>query len=90
MSSALSETQQRYSQIGIETLAIAFGCKKFHQQICEQYIVSDHKPLEPIFKKGIHEILGRLQNVFLKLQKYDLDIKPGKTMFLSDFLYSLY
>ena len=89
-SSALSETQQRYSQIEKETLAIVFGCKKFHQYIYGQKVVveSDQKPLQSICKKGIHEMPARLQNFLFQLQKYDLDIvfKPGKTMFLADYL----
>ena len=93
-SSALSETQQRYSQIEKETLAIVFGCKKFHQYIYGQKVVveSDHKPLQSIFKKGIHEMPARLQNFLFQLQKYDLDIvfKPGKTMFLADYLSRFY
>ena len=93
-SSALSETQQRYSQIEKETLAIVFGCKKFHQYIYGQKVVveSDHKPLQSIFKKGIHEMPARLQNFLFQLQKYDLDIvfKPGKTMLLADYLSRFY
>ena len=93
-SSALSETQQRYSQIEKETLTIVFGCKKFHQYIYGQKVVveSDHKPLQSIFKKGIHEMPARLQNFLFQLQKYDLDIvfKPGKTMFLADYLSRFY
>lgn len=75
-SSVLSETQQRYSQIDKETLAIVFGCKKFHQYIYGQKVVveSDHKPLQSIFKKGIHEMPARLQIFLFQLQKYDLDI----------------
>ena len=51
-----SETQKRYSQIKKETLAVVFGCKKFYQYIYGQkvVVVSDHKPLQSIFKKGIH------------------------------------
>ena len=45
-SSALSETQQRYSQIEKETLAIVFGCKMFHQYIYGLKVVveSNDKP----------------------------------------------
>ena len=44
-SCALTETQQRYCQIEKETLAIVFGCKKFHQFIYGQQVTveSDHK-----------------------------------------------
>ena len=89
-SCALTETQQRYSLIEKETLAIVFGCKKFHQYIYGQQVTveSDHKPLQAIYKKGIYEMPARLQNFMFQLQKYDLEIifKPGKSMFLSDHL----
>ena len=75
-SCALTETQQRYSQIEKETLAIVFGCKKFHQYIYGQQVTveSDHKPLQSIYKKGIYEMPARLQNFMFQLQKYDLEI----------------
>ena len=89
-SCALTETQQRYSQIERETLAIVFGCSKFNNFIFGQHVTveSDHKPLQSIHKKGIHEMPVRLQNLMFQLQKYDLDIvfKPGKSMFRSDHL----
>ena len=89
-SCALTETQQRYSQIERETLAIVFGCSKFNNFIFGQHVTveSDHKLLQSIHKKGIHEMPVRLQNLMFQLQKYDLDIvfKPGKSLFLSDHL----
>lgn len=89
-SCALTRTQQNYSQIEKETLAIVFGCKKFHQYIFGQKITveSDHKPLSSIYRKSMHEMPARLQRFFLQLQKYDIEIiyKPGKEMFLADTL----
>ena len=43
-SCALTETQQRYSQIERETLAIVFGCSKFNNFIFGQHVTveSDH------------------------------------------------
>ena len=51
-------------------------------------VETDHKPLQSIYKKGIHEMPARLQNFMFQLQKYEIEIvfKPGKTMFLSDHL----
>ena len=89
-SCALTRTQQNYSQIEKETLAIVFGCKKFHQYIFGQKITveSDHKPLSSIYRKSMHEMPARLQRFFLQLQKYDIEVvyKPGKEMFLADTL----
>ena len=49
-SCALTETQQRYSQIEGETLAIVFGCSKFNNFIFGQHVTakSDHKLLQSI------------------------------------------
>ena len=47
--------------------------------------ISDHKPLQSIYKKGIYEMPARLQNFMFQLQKYDLEI-IFKSMFLSDHL----
>ena len=54
-SRALNPTQQKYSQLEKETLAIVFGCGKFHDYVYgrEFEFESDHKPLESIFRKPI-------------------------------------
>ena len=47
-SCALTETQQRYSQIEKEILAIVFGCEKYSEFIYGQKVTveTDHKPLQ--------------------------------------------
>lgn len=51
-SRALTSSEQNYAQIEKETLAIVFGCEKFHQYIygkkCE--LETDHKPIENMEK----------------------------------------
>ena len=49
---------------------------------------TDHKPLEAIQKKNIANAPPRLQNMLLRLQKYDVNIKyvPGKELILTDAL----
>lgn len=46
-SRALTETQQRYSQIEKETLAIWYGCTTFHDYVYGHNVLveSDHKML---------------------------------------------
>jgi hypothetical protein len=68
-SQALTETQQRYSQIEKETLAIVFGVKKFRQYLYGQKFIveSDHKPLQTIFKKSLKDIPLRLQRMLFDL-----------------------
>lgn len=89
-SRALNPTQQRYSQIEKETLALVFGCQKFHHYLYGRQfeIESDHRPLEHIFRKSISEAPSRIQRFMMQLQRYDFTVKykPGKTMYLSDTL----
>lgn len=89
-SKALNLTQQAYAQIEKETLAIVFGCERFHQYIYgKNFIVeSDHKPLEAIFKKPLHECPARLQRMRMKLLQYDATIvyKKRKELYLADAL----
>lgn len=89
-SKALTETQKRYAQIEKETLAIVFGCTKFHQYIFGKSftIETDHKPLEAIFKKSLDKCPARLQRMRLRLQPYDFCLKyrPGKELLLADAL----
>ena len=93
-SGALNSTQRKYAQIEKETLAIVFGCKKFHYYLYGRHftVESDHKPLESIFKKSIIDTPPRIQRFAMTLQKYDFTIryKPGKSMVISDALSRLY
>lgn len=89
-SRALTDSQQNYAQIEKETLAITFGCTKFHQYIFGRHFVveSDHKPLQSILRKPLHSAPPKLHRLLLCLQKYDLKViyKPGKTMNLAETL----
>jgi hypothetical protein len=89
-SKSLTKAQTNYPQIEKEMLAICFGCDRFHQYIYGKSVVveSDHKPLEPIFKKQINQVPARLQLMLLKLSKYDLTVtwKPGKQLVIPDHL----
>ena len=89
-SRALTTTQQKYSQLEKETLAIVYGCQKFHQYVYGRRIQveTDHKPLQSIFRKPLYEIPARLQKMVLTLQCYDLDVtyKPGSTLVVADHL----
>lgn len=89
-SCALNATQQKYAQIEKEMLVIVFGCQKFHQYLSGRTVEvqTDHKPLESIFKKNLHEAPMRLQRMLLQLQSYDLKVYyvPGKKMYIADAL----
>ncbi|KAJ8880428.1 hypothetical protein PR048_016897 [Dryococelus australis] len=63
---ALTKTQQNYSQIEKEAFAILSACKKFHEYIWgnqEVTIETEHKPLEVIFKKPLHDSPIRLHRI---------------------------
>lgn len=66
---ALSQTEQRYSQIKKELLAIVYACEKFHYCIYGQSVIvhSDHKPLETILTRPFEKISARLQHLCLRL-----------------------
>ncbi|KAJ8336302.1 hypothetical protein SKAU_G00396450 [Synaphobranchus kaupii] len=93
-SRALTDCQRRYAQIEKELLAIVYGCEKFHQYVYgrEVQVESDHKPLESIFKKPLHQAPMRLQRMLLRLQKYNIAVtyKPGKELHIADALSRAY
>ena len=57
-------------------------------QGCRFTVQSDHKLLEMIHLKSMHNMPPRLQRMILQLQKYDMKIeyKPGSEMLLADAL----
>ena len=93
-SRALTPTQQRYAQIEKETLAIVYGVQKFNQYIYGRTtdVETDHKPLQYISNKPLHEAPLRLQKMMLILQRYDLKVKyvPGSELSVADALSRAY
>ena len=89
-SRALTKMRQNYAQIEKETLAVVFGCEKFHQFVYGRTIEieTDHRPLQSIFNKPLQQVPARLQHFLLQLQKYDLQVtyKPGKYLHVADTL----
>jgi hypothetical protein len=83
-SRVLSKTEQAYSQIDREALAIVYGVKKFNNFLSGRsfFICTDHKPLIHIFgeRKGIPKMASsRLQRWAIILSSYSYSIKylPG-------------
>lgn len=89
-SKSLSECQSNYSNIERETLALVFGVTRFHTYLFgkEFTVISDHKPLEMIWRKPLTSAPPRLQRLLVRLQGYDMTVtyRPGSTMVLSDTL----
>ena len=89
-SKSLSNAQSNYSNIERETLALVFGITRFHTYLFgkEFTVITDHRPLETIWKKPLRSAPPRLQRLLIKVQGYRCQVKyrPGKEMILSDTL----
>ena len=90
MSRALTETEQRYSNIERELLAIVFALERLNHHTFGRTITvqSDHQPLQSIWKKLIASTSPRLQRLLLRLAHYDIDIEflCGKENVIADAL----
>ena len=90
-SSSMSPTEQRYSQIEKECLAICNCFQKFDQWPygkSDIEVHTDHQPLETTMKKPFNKAPARLQRMLMKLQRYrfNLTYKRGPTLHLADTL----
>ena len=90
MSRALTETEQRYSNIERELLAIVFALERLNHYTFARTITvqSDHQPLQSIWKKSIVSASPRLQRLLLRLAHYNLNIEflRGKENVIADVL----
>ena len=77
VSRALTETEQRYSNIERELLAIVFALERLSHYIFDRTITvqSDHQLLKSIWKKSIVSASPRLQRLLIRLAHYDLNIE---------------
>ena len=73
---------------------MVFALDKFEQYAYGRFvkIESEHKPLEAIAKKPLRYAPQRLQGMFLKIQKFDINIvsNPGSQMYLANTLSRVY
>ena len=79
-SRSLSASEQNYSMIEKEALAIVFGIKKFHQYLFGRRfsLLTDHRPLTLLLgpKRGIPVLAAsRLQRWAIQLSAYQYDIE---------------
>ena len=75
-SRTLSPVEHRYSQIEREGLAIMFGCLRFEMYLLGRQftIVTDHKPLLPLFNNPRKFGPARVERIRLKLQGFDFTV----------------
>ena len=89
-SKSLTGAESHYANIERELLTIVFACIRFNTYLQgHRFTVQlDHKPLEMIHLKSMHNTPPCLQRMLLQLQKYDMEIKykPGSEMLLADTL----
>lgn len=80
-SKGLSEIERRYSQTEKESLALVWGVERFHYYLTglEFELVTDHKPLEAIFKPT-SRLPARIERWVLRLQSFHFKVifQPGK------------
>ena len=85
-SKSLTGAESHYANIERELLAVVFAYIWFNTYLqgCRFTVQSDHKPLEMIHLKSMHNVPPCLQRMLLQLQKYDMEIKykPGSEMLL--------
>ena len=90
MSRASTETEQRYSNIERELLAIVFALERLNHYTFGRTITvqSDNQPLQSIWKKSIVSASPRLQRLLLRLVHYNLNIEflRGKENVIADAL----
>ena len=90
VSRALTETEQRYSNIERELLAIVFALVRLNHYTFGRTITvqSDHQPLQSIWKKSIVSASPRLQRLLLRPAHYDINTEflCGKENVITDAL----
>ena len=93
VSRALTETEQRYSNIQRELLAIVFALERLNHYTFGRTITvqSNHQPLQSMWKKSIVSTSPRLQRLLLRLAYYDINIEflHGKENVVADTLSSI-
>ena len=82
-SKALTETQQGYTAIEIELLAVAWAMEKFHHFLYVNHFIleMDQKPLEAILSKSLNQATARLQRILIRTFPYNFAVHyiPGAT-----------
>ena len=91
-SKSLTPTQQRYATIELKCLGVHFAvdkCSIYLKGTPSFNVVTDHKPLEGIFKKDLFDIGNpRLQRIREKLLEYKFTVTwvPGNSHLIADTL----
>lgn len=80
-SRGLTDVESRYSQVEKESLALVWGCEKFHIYLYakEFEVITDNKAVELIFGKPTSKPKARIERWCLRLMPYKFKVthKPG-------------
>ena len=84
VSRTLTDTEKRYSQIEREALAAEFTTTRLQMYLLgapKFQLVTDHKPLLPLFNNPTAKLPPRIERLALKMQNLDFQMIhiPGKT-----------
>lgn len=90
-SRSMTPTEQRYTQIEKEALAIAWACDRFGDYLMglKFHIETNHKPLVPLLSaKRLDELPLWVQRFRMRLLRYQFTIShtPGKNLTMADTL----
>ena len=89
-SRALTQTEQRWFQIEKELPPVTFAAEHFRHYIYgrEVEVENNHKPLETIIRKPLHNVSPRIQLMFLRLLRYKLNLHyaQGTKVCIADML----
>ena len=77
ISQALTSTQQHYSNIECELLALVVVIEHLHHYVFRRKFTvhTDHSPLANIFKKCLNDTSPRLQHLLLRLSQYEMEVQ---------------
>ncbi|GFY46023.1 retrovirus-related Pol polyprotein from transposon 17.6 [Trichonephila inaurata madagascariensis] len=86
---SLTQTQQRYTQIEKELMAVIYGLEHFNYYTYGRIVTvqTDHKPILGLSKKP-YDTISCLQRMLLRLNKYNIQLEyvPGKNLVIADAL----
>ena len=89
-SKALTEMQRGYVTFEIESLAVAWAVKKFHDFLyrCHFILETDQNPLEAILSRSLNQATPRLQHILIRTLPYNFTVRyiPGTRNLLTDCL----
>lgn len=93
-SRALTSSERKWAQIEKEALAVLFGVQRFDKYTYgrQATVENDHKPLESILRKPLSNAPKRLQDIMMKLNRYDIVFKflKEKELVIADTLSRAY